>query len=103
MSREGCHLCAEMHDVVRAVAQEVGVPGPEVLDLDRALADGRLDAQRHTRWNTLVPVLLVDGEEVAALRAAPEEVCAALRRAVRRRRGPGWFRRFGGSGGASLE
>ena len=78
LSRAGCHLCAEMVQGVRAVA---GPDQPvEVVDLDDALATGALDPAEHERWTTLVPVLLVDGREVAHYRITPEEVRRALRR-----------------------
>ena len=80
VTRDGCHLCEEMLAVVRAAA--VRRPGAlaevRVLDLDLALADGRVAPEQHARWTTLVPVLMVDGEEVAHHRVAPEEAAKAL-------------------------
>lgn len=75
VTRTGCHLCEEMIAVVgAATAEPVGT-----LDLDAALAEGDLDAARHERWTTRIPVLLVDGREVAHLRVEPEQVRRALR------------------------
>lgn len=79
MTREGCHLCTEMVRVVRDAAGRVPVA---VRDLDVELAAGRLEPSVHDRWTTLVPVLLVDGREVAHHRAD----ATAVRRALRRRR-----------------
>ena len=80
VSRQGCHLCQEMVEVVRRV---VG-PGVEVhvtdLDLDAVGAEAR------DRWSTLVPVLLVDGAEVAHWRVDEDGVRAALE--VARRTSP---------------
>lgn len=84
VSRAGCHLCAEMEQVVTAV---LGDPGAyAVVDLD---LDGDLEPDQRDRWSTLVPVLLVDGREIAHYRVDPETVRAALgrRRPARGRRG----------------
>lgn len=100
VTREGCHLCEEMLAVVGA---ELG-PGAGVraLDVDAALAEGEITGEQHERWTTLVPVLLVDGEEVAHYRVEPGLLRPLLRRR-RGRRGAGGWRRFGGTRGASLE
>ena len=84
VTRDGCHLCTEMLAVVGEAAGGLPVT---VLDLDQALADGALSAGQHARWTTEVPVLLVDGDEVAHHRVTP----ADARRAIR-----GDRRRFGG-------
>ena len=60
VTRQGCHLCAEMEHTVRRVLGE-GHP-VELLDLDEA---GAVDPALRERWTTLVPVLLLDGAEVA--------------------------------------
>lgn len=91
VSRQGCHLCQDMIEVVRRVAG----PGTEVhvtdLDLDA------VDPHARERWSTLVPVLLVDGAEVAHWRVDEDTVRTALEVArrtspagvlVRRRRRP---------------
>ena len=68
LSRQWCHLCHDMLDALRPLADAQGVE-VEVLDVD---ADEALEA----RWGEWVPVLLADGEEIchyhldeAALRA----------------------------------
>lgn len=76
VTRAGCHLCEEMERVVGDV-----VGGPvDTLDLDAELASGGLDPEQHARWTTLVPVLLVDGREVAHHRVDPGQVRRALGR-----------------------
>lgn len=82
VSRAGCHLCVEMERVVRAVlAERPGRPAGgarlRVVDLDEL---GREDPAALERWTTRVPVLLVDGREVAHWQADPEVVHRALRR-----------------------
>ena len=80
LTRRGCHLCAEMEQVVGAV-----VPPEQVrlVDLDEA---GREDPVLLERYDTAVPVLLVDGSEVARWRVDAAAVRAALgRRGARRR------------------
>lgn len=91
VSRQGCHLCQEMIDVVRrAVGPEVPV---HLVDLDASPVPG----EARERWTTLVPVLLVDGREVAHWRVDERTVRAAVgpagrslpaRVLVRRRRRP---------------
>lgn len=88
IGRAGCHLCEEMLDEVCAAVAEPGVrQGATVreLDLDAARAAGEVSEADHARWSALVPVLLVDGREVAQLRLDP----AALRSALRPGRGGG--------------
>lgn len=88
VSRAGCHLCVEMEQVVGQVLTEEraagGRPGPpaggarlRVVDLDEL---GREDPAVLERWTTRVPVLLVDGREVAHWQVDPETVRSALRR-----------------------
>ncbi|QFG67647.1 glutaredoxin family protein [Ornithinimicrobium pratense] len=76
VTRTGCHLCEEMLAMVGAELGPEARPG--TLDLDAALAAGQITAEQHKRWTTLVPVLLVDGREVAHYRVQPGQV-AALR------------------------
>lgn len=82
VSRAGCHLCVEMEQVVSGVLAER--PGHQarrgrlrVVDLDQL---GRDDPALLERWTTRVPVLLVEGEEVAHWSVDPETVRTALRR-----------------------
>lgn len=82
VSRAGCHLCAQMEQVVSAVLAEPpahrGRRGRlRVADLDQL---GREDPALLERWTTQVPVLLVDGQEVAHWSVDPETVRTALRR-----------------------
>lgn len=81
VSRQGCHLCEEMVEVVRQTLPRTPL---RVLDLDLAHAAGEVDDILKSRWTTLVPVLLLDGEEVAHYRVDPQ----TLRRLVREE-GPG--------------
>lgn len=100
VTREGCHLCEEMLSVVRSEL------GPDVdvgtLDVDHARASGEIDDEQHERWTTLVPVLLVDGREVAHHRVEPGRL-GGLTGRRRDGRGARRSRRFGGSGPTSLE
>ena len=82
VSRAGCHLCGEMEQVVAGVLAER--PGRSarggrlrVVDLDELAQE---DPQVLERWTTKVPVLLVDGREVAHWGVDAETVRAALRR-----------------------
>lgn len=77
-SRAGCHLCEEMESTVRSVLAAGGVPPVElaVRDLDEAGLD---DPDLLGRLSTLVPVLEVDGVEVARWSVEPAVVRAALR------------------------
>ncbi|RIK15913.1 MAG: glutaredoxin [Acidobacteria bacterium] len=88
LTRRGCHLCADMEEVVaRVVGEGRGTAGlrPASLSLVDVDEAGREDPALLERYDTLVPVLLVDGVEVARWRV--EE--AAVRAALRRRRRPG--------------
>lgn len=100
VTRAGCHLCEEM---LAVVGPELG-PDAEAraLDVDAALASGEITEEQHARWTTLVPVLLVDGREVAHHRVGPGQV-GALLGGPTTGRGAAWSRRFGGSGGPTLE
>ena len=76
VTRAGCHLCEEMEHVVAHVTG-----GPvDTLDLDAALTAGELGPELHARWTTLVPVLLVDGREVAHHQVDAGQVRKALGR-----------------------
>lgn len=75
-SRQGCHLCEEMVDQVRAVAGAAGLPVQvRVQDLDDPAVTGPEDRQR---LHTLLPVLVVDGTEVAHWRVTDDELRSAL-------------------------
>lgn len=77
-SRRGCHLCEEMEATVRAVAGGRGMPPVEleVRDLDLV---GQDDPALGARLSSLVPLLEVDGVEVAHWTVDPAAVRAALR------------------------
>lgn len=76
-TREGCGLCRRAEELVAREARRHDV---ELVDVDR-------DAELQRRYNLRVPVVAIDGEEVAELDIAPGEVRAALRRRRFGRRG----------------
>lgn len=76
LTREGCHLCADMLGVVEAASG--GATVWEV-DVDRALAEGTMSAAEHEGWTSAVPVLLVDGREVARYRVDADQARRAIR------------------------
>lgn len=115
VTRVGCHLCEEM---LTAVRSELGPErGPELdssdpgrgadagvrtLDVDAAVASGEITQEQHARWSTLVPVLLVDGHEVAHYRVEPGLV-SGLVSARPSRKGGARDGRFGGSAHPNIE
>lgn len=70
LGRAGCHLCYEARAVVVDVCSALGVTWVET-DVDS-------DPDLRMRYSDLVPVVLVDGHDVAHHRVAP----ALLRRAL---------------------
>ena len=65
-SRPGCHLCDEMKDVVKRVAQSVPLQLEEVdISTSRELED---------RYGLEIPVLLVEGKKAAKYRLREEEL-----------------------------
>lgn len=70
ISRERCHLCDEAMAVVEQVAAE-RAEQVEVLDVD---ADPTLQA----RYTDLVPVVVVDGREIATFRVTAAQLHGAL-------------------------
>ncbi|MFW7414667.1 glutaredoxin family protein [Demequina sp. SO4-18] len=70
ITREGCHLCPDARDVVRAACDEAGVEWREV-DVD---ADPRLQE----RFADEVPVVIVDGQVVGFWRIDPARMRSAL-------------------------
>lgn len=58
--RAGCHLCDQAIDVVRGVCDELGV-GWGVRDID-------VDPELVVRYTDQVPVVMVDGRQVAMWR-----------------------------------
>lgn len=79
-TREGCGLCRRAEELVAREARRHDV---ELVDVDA-------DPELQRRYNVRVPVVAVDGVEVAELVVEPGQVRAALRR-----------RPFGGSGARS--
>jgi hypothetical protein len=75
VTRAGCGLCAVAE---RLVADEAGDAQVRTRDVDADERDVR-------RFGVLVPVVLVDGEQVAELEVRPGEVGRAVRRARQRR------------------
>ncbi len=71
LGRRGCHLCDVAHDVVAEVAAATGVRWEE-RDVD---ADEELTAV----YGAYVPVVLVDGTEVARFRVDAARLKTALR------------------------
>lgn len=68
-TRQGCHLCDEAIAVVRLVAD--GRADVELIDID---ADPLLTE----RYTVRVPVIAVDGVEIAQYQIAPEQLEVAL-------------------------
>lgn len=70
MMRAQCHLCDQVRRVVQEVCAAEGEPWEEV-DVDT-------DPERQKRYGELVPVVLVDGEQVGYWRIDPDRLRAAL-------------------------
>jgi hypothetical protein len=72
VTRDGCHLCAEMAKVLDAVLPRFGQTySPLDVDADPALRE---------RFGAVVPVLLRDGTPVAKVRAGEREIERIVRR-----------------------
>lgn len=69
--REGCHLCDEARDAIRALAAERGDIELREVDID---SDDRLLRAHLER----IPVVELDGREVSTLVLDPEALRAAL-------------------------
>lgn len=69
-SRQGCHLCQEAEHVVRRLAG----PGDTVTVVD-------IDSEPalHDAYTVRVPVVAVDGHEIAQYQVDPTALAAALR------------------------
>jgi len=74
VTRDGCHLCDEMAEVLDAVLPRFGLSYSS-LDVDA-------DPELKQRFGEVVPVLLRDGTPIAKVRVGERE----LERIVRRRR-----------------
>lgn len=70
IGRPGCHLCDDARAVVAAVCARLGVAW-----LDAALADR---PEWGDRYADLIPVVLVDGKEVACWRVDAGVLAAAI-------------------------
>jgi glutaredoxin len=75
-TRAGCGLCRRAEELVRREARGCAV---RTVDIDT-------DPELHDRYTVRVPVVTVDGDEVAELEVAPGEVRAAVSRVRRGRR-----------------
>jgi hypothetical protein len=71
VGKPGCHLCEVMHGVVAPVAAEMG--------LTLAERDIRSDPELDELYRHDIPVLLLDGREVARHRVSADELRARLR------------------------
>jgi glutaredoxin len=74
LTRDGCHLCDEMHALLARVSPELGLR-VELRDIDR-------DPALRSRYGEEVPVLLVNGRKAFKYRVTTAE----LRRRVRAER-----------------
>ena len=70
-SKPGCHLCEDMHALLATLLRGTGVTVAE-----RNIA---LDLDAFVRYQHDIPVLAIDGREVARHRASEEALAAALR------------------------
>lgn len=68
-TREGCHLCEEAIAVVQRVAR--GRAHVELVDIDA-------DPQLAARYTVRVPVVALDGREIADYQIAADQLRSAL-------------------------
>ncbi|MCK0113687.1 glutaredoxin family protein [Ornithinimicrobium sp. F0845] len=78
IDREGCHLCEEAAAVIARVVERTGAVWDRV-DVDSS-------PELLHKYADLVPVVLVDGREVAHWRVTDEALTSAINRRSRRRR-----------------
>ena len=71
VGKPGCHLCEVMHGVAAPVAAELGLALTE--------RDIRSDPDLDALYRHDIPVLLLDGREVARHRVSAEDLRARLR------------------------
>jgi glutaredoxin len=76
LTRDGCHLCADALEVVRAVCAEAGATWSNV-DID-----GEPELRRH--YTDQVPVVFVDGRQHDFWRVDPVRLRTALARPLRK-------------------
>jgi glutaredoxin len=72
-TKPGCHLCDDMLDLLRAA-----LGGSQVVIAERNIA---LDLDDYERYKHDIPVLMIDGREVARHRITEQALAAALGRA----------------------
>lgn len=72
-TKPGCHLCDDMRDVLEAALRGTGIAVAE-RDIARDLDD-------YERYKHDIPVLMIDGREVARHRITEPALLAALRSA----------------------
>ncbi len=70
IGKPGCHLCDEARPVVAEVCAAAGVPWREQSILD--------DIALEMAYWEFIPVVLVDGREIARWRVDPDALAAAL-------------------------
>jgi hypothetical protein len=70
VGKPGCHLCEVMHGVAAPVAAEMGLTLVE--------RDLRADAELEALYRHDIPVLLLDGREVARHRVSADDLRARL-------------------------
>ena len=72
-TKPGCHLCDDMLDVLRVALRGTGIAVAE-----RNIA---VDLDDYERYKHDIPVLMIDGREVARHRITEPALIAALREA----------------------
>jgi glutaredoxin len=70
-TKPGCHLCDDMRDLLHAALR-----GSEVAVVERNIAEDLDDFQRYKHD---IPVLMIDGREVARHRVTEATLVSALR------------------------
>ena len=70
-AREGCHLCDEARDVIVALRASVGGFELREIDIDA-------DDELHARFLERIPVVEINGEQVAELHVESRAMRAAL-------------------------
>ena len=71
-TKSGCHLCEAVEQVLARVRRDV--------HFDFIKRDILDDADDRTRYGELIPVVLLDGREVARYRMTESQLIAALQR-----------------------
>jgi len=72
-TKPGCHLCDDMLDLLHAALRGTGIAVTE--------RDIALDLDDYERFKHDIPVLMIDGREVARHRITEPALVAALRNA----------------------